>query len=158
MKIKSVKITGFRAFEKEEDSTFDFTKDGEIMNFASIYAPNGFGKTAFYDAIEFGITNRIQRFDRMVDFKNLKRDNESPILLNHESKAGNINIATNSIDYPRAVKRTYASNAPLENKYFQSQFLSQDLIDAFLKEEKAEDRYTKFLEIDNTLKNYDTAY
>ena len=25
MKIKSVKITGFRAFEKEENSTFDFT-------------------------------------------------------------------------------------------------------------------------------------
>jgi exonuclease SbcC len=47
MKIKSVKITGFRAFEKEENSTFDFTSNGEIMDFASIYAPNGFGKTSF---------------------------------------------------------------------------------------------------------------
>ena len=158
MKIKSVKITGFRAFEKEGNSTFDFTKDGEIMNFASIYAPNGFGKTSFYDAVEFGITNRIQRFDRMVDFKNLKKDNESSIVLNHKSKSGNINIVTNSIAYPRTVKKTYAYNATLENKYFQSQFLSQDLIDAFLKEERAEDRYTKFLEIDNTLKNYDAAY
>jgi len=158
MKIKSVKITGFRAFEKEEYATFDFTKDGEIMNFASIYAPNGFGKTSFYDAVEFGITNRIQRFDRMVDFKNLKKDNESSIILNHQSKAGNINIVTNSIEYPRAVKKIYASTVTLENKYFQSQFLSQDLIDAFLKEDKAEDRYTKFLEIDNTLKNYDAAY
>jgi exonuclease SbcC len=158
MKIKCVKITGFRAFEKEEYATFDFTKDGEIMNFASIYAPNGFGKTSFYDAVEFGITNRIQRFDRMVDFKNLKKDNESSIILNHQSKAGNINIVTTSIDYTRAVKKVYASTATLENKYFQSQFLSQDLIDAFLKEEKAEDRYTKFLEIDNTLKNYDVAY
>ena len=49
MKIKSVKITGFRAFEKEENSTFDFTSNGEIMDFASIYAPNGFGK---YDKIK----------------------------------------------------------------------------------------------------------
>lgn len=158
MKIKSVKIKGFRAFENEENSTFDFTKDGEIMNFASIYAPNGFGKTAFYDAVEFGITNRIQRFDRMVDFKNLKKDNELSIILNHKSKSGNINIATNSIDYPRAVKKIYAFNALLENKYFQNQFLSQDLIDAFLKEEKAEDRYTKFLEIDDSLKKYDAVY
>lgn len=59
MKIKSVKITGFRAFEKEEDATFDFTKGGEIMNFASIYAPNGFGKTSFYDAVEWGVTHKI---------------------------------------------------------------------------------------------------
>jgi len=158
MKIKRVKITGFRAFEKEEDSTFDFTKNGEIMNFASIYAPNGYGKTAFYDAIEFCITNRIQRFDRMVDFKNLKRDNQASIILNHNSRSGKINVDTNSISYPRLVKKAYASSAMLENKHFQSQFLSQDLIDAFLKEEKAEDRYTKFLEIDYTLKQYDAAY
>lgn len=158
MKIKSVKITGFRAFEKEEDATFDFTKGGEIMNFASIYAPNGFGKTSFYDAVEFGITNKIQRFDRMVDFNNIRKENEPPIILNNKSSSGKINIETSSNEFPRTVRKIYSSSSRLENQYFQSQFLSQDLIDAFLKEEKAEDRYAKFLEIDNNLKKYDSAY
>lgn len=158
MKIKSVKITGFRAFEQEEDSTFDFMKGGEIMNFASIYAPNGFGKTSFYDAVEFGITNKIQRFDRMVDFNNIRKENEPPIILNNKSRSGKINIETSSNKFPRTVRKIYSSSSRLENQYFQSQFLSQDLIDAFLKEEKAEDRYAKFLEIDNDLKKYDSAY
>src|SRR5690606_26433981 len=135
MKIKSVKITGFRAFEKEEDATFDFTKDGEIMNFASIYAPNGFGKTSFYDAVEFGITNKIQRFDRMADFDNIRKENKSSIILNNKSKSGEINISTNFNEFPRTVTKIYSPSSKLENKYFQSQFLSQDLIDAFLKEE-----------------------
>lgn len=158
MKIKSVKITGFRAFEQEEDSTFDFTKGGEIMNFASIYAPNGFGKTSFYDAVEFGITNKIQRFDRMVDFNKIRKENEPPIILNNKSRSGKINIETSSNKFPRTVRKIYSSSSRLENQYFQSQFLSQDLIDAFLKEEKAEDRYAKFLEIDINLKKYDSAY
>ncbi len=158
MKIKSVKITGFRAFEKEEDSTFNFTKGGEIMNFASIYAPNGFGKTSFYDAVEFGITNKIQRFDRMVDFNNIRKENGPPIILNNKSSSGKIDIETSSNKFPRTVRKIYSSSSRLENQYFQSQFLSQDLIDAFLKEEKAEDRYAKFLEIDNSLKKYDSAY
>jgi len=158
MKIKNVKISGFRAFEKEENSIFDFTKGGETMNFVSIYSPNGFGKTAFYDAVEFGMTNKIQRFDRMVDFNNIRKENEPPIILNNKSKSGIINIETSSYNFSRVVRKVYSPSAKLENKYFQNQFLSQDLIDAFLKEEKAEDRYTKFLEIDNILQKYDAAY
>lgn len=88
MKIKSVKITGFRAFEKEENSTFDFTSNGEIMDFASIYAPNGFGKTSFYDAVEWGVTHQIQRFDRMDDFEKMRKENSLPLLLNNSSSSG----------------------------------------------------------------------
>ena len=160
MKIKSVKITGFRAFEKEENSTFDFTKGGEIMNFASIYAPNGFGKTSFYDAVEWGITHKIQRFDRMVDFEKIRKDNDSPLLLNKSSVSGKVIVETSSQKFENVIntKKVYKYNEKPANEYFQNQILTQDLIDAFLKEEKAEDRYTKFLEIDNNLKKYDAAY
>ncbi len=158
MKIKSVKISGFRAFEKEQDATFDFTSEGEIMNFASIYAPNGFGKTSFYDAVEFGITNKIQRFDKMVDFDNIRKENEPALILNNRSSSGKIHIVTTSNEYPRTVRKVYSSTSKLENKYFQNQFLSQDLIDSFLKEERAEDRYIKFLDIDENLKKYDGIY
>lgn len=160
MKIKSVKITGFRAFEKEENSTFEFTKDGEIMNFASIYAPNGFGKTSFYDAVEWGITHKIQRFDRMVDFEKIRKDNDAPLLLNKSSSSGKVIVETSSQNFENVInkKKVYKYNEKPANEYFQNQVLTQDLIDAFLKEEKAEDRYTKFLEIDISLKKYDAAY
>lgn len=161
MKIKSVKIAGFRAFEKVEDATFDFTKGDEIMNFASIYAPNGFGKTSFYDAVEWGITHKIQRFDRMVDFEKVRKENSAPLLLNKGSQSGQVIIETTNLNPFKNVinkRKKYDFKATAENEYFQKQFLSQDLIDAFLKEEKAEDRYSKFLDIDKNLKKYDSAY
>ncbi|WP_313139100.1 AAA family ATPase [Myroides sp.] len=160
MKIKSVKITGFRAFEKEEDATFDFTKGNEIMNFASIYAPNGFGKTSFYDAVEWGITHKIQRFDRMVDFERIRKENVAPLLLNKASKSGQVLVETNLKPFENVInkRKKYDYKAIAENEYFQKQFLSQDLIDAFLKEEKADKRYEAFLEIDENLKKYDSAY
>jgi len=160
MKIKSVKITGFRAFEKEEDSTFNFTKGGEIMNFASIYAPNGFGKTSFYDAVEWGITHKIQRFDRMVDFEKVRKDNNSQLLLNKNSESGKVIVETSSQNFENIInkKKVYKYNEKPANEYFQNQILTQDLIDAFLKEEKADKRYENFLEIDENLKKYDLAY
>ena len=160
MKIKNVKITGFRAFEKEESSTFYFTKGGEIMNFASIYAPNGFGKTSFYDAVEWGITHKIQRFDRMVDFEKIRKENDAPLLLNKASLSGKVIVETSSQKFENIIniKKVYKYNEKPANEYFQNQILTQDLIDAFLKEEKAGDRYSTFLEIDNNLKKYDSAY
>lgn len=160
MKIKSVKITGFRAFEKEEDSTFDFTKGAEIMNFASIYAPNGFGKTSFYDAVEWGITHKIQRFDRMVDFEKVRKDNDAPLLLNKSSLSGKVIVETSTNIFENVInkKKVYKYNEKPANEYFQNQILTQDLIDAFLKEEKADKRYENFLEIDDNLKKYDSAY
>ncbi|MAW95371.1 MULTISPECIES: hypothetical protein [unclassified Leeuwenhoekiella] len=160
MKIKNVKITGFRAFQKEEDSTFDFTNKGEIVNFASIYAPNGFGKTSFYDAVEWCLTHKIQRFDRMVDFDRVRKDNDAPLLLNKSSFSGKVVVETSSQKFENIInrKKVYKYNEKPINEYFQNQILTQDLIDAFLKEEKADKRYERFLEIDENLKNYDSAY
>lgn len=160
MKIKSVKITGFRAFEKEEDSTFDFTKDGKIMNFASIYAPNGFGKTSFYDAVEWGITHKIQRFDRMIDFEKVRKDNNGDLLLNNASSSGKVIIETNLETFQNVInnRRVYKKDEKPVNEYFKHQILTQDLIDSVLKEEKADKRYENFLEINDNLKKYDSAY
>lgn len=160
MKIKSVRITGFRAFEKQENATFDFTKDGVITNFASIYAPNGFGKTSFFDAVEWGVTKKIQRFDRMVDFDKVRKDNDAPLLLNKASSTGKVIVETSLKNFENVInkKKVYKYNEKPINEYFQNQILTQDLIDAFLKEEKADKRYEKFLEIDKKLYKYDSAY
>jgi len=62
MKFKKIEIQAFRAYNLAKEGTFDFTKGKEIADFVSIYAPNGFGKTSFYDAVEWGITHNIHRF------------------------------------------------------------------------------------------------
>ena len=160
MKIKSVKITGFRAFEKEENSTFDFTSNGEIMDFASIYAPNGFGKTSFYDAVEWGVTHQIQRFDRMDDFEKMRKENSLPLLLNNSSSSGKVIVETDSNTFENTInkRKVYSTKTKPENEYFRNQILSQDLIDTFIKEDRADKRYERFLEIDSDLKNYDSIY
>lgn len=160
MKIKSVKITGFRAFEKEENSTFNFTSNGEIMDFVSIYAPNGFGKTSFYDAVEWSVTHQIQRFDRMDDFEKMRKENSLPLLLNNSSNSGKVIVETDSNTFENTInkRKVYSTKTKPDNEYFRNQILSQDLIDTFIKEERAEKRYERFLEIDNDLKKYDSTY
>ena len=76
MKIKKVEIEAFRAYQSKLDSIFDFTNDkGEAANFVAIYAPNGFGKSSFYDAVEWAITNRIKRLE---DYQSEAKSTKSP--------------------------------------------------------------------------------
>ena len=64
MKFKRVEIQAFKSYLNKKDGTFDFTVNEEPADIVSIYAPNGFGKTSLYDAIDFCITNNISRFIR----------------------------------------------------------------------------------------------
>ena len=75
MKIKQVKIQAFRLFrEVTVDLSSTITHD-KASNFIAIYAPNGFGKTSFFDAMEFCVTKSIQRVS--LNFKeNFKVDQE----------------------------------------------------------------------------------
>ena len=54
MKFNSVEISGFRIYDDPKNATFNFvTEEGETADFVSLLAPNGFGKTSFYDAVEW---------------------------------------------------------------------------------------------------------
>lgn len=57
MKITSLTIQAFRGFNEKE--TFNFQNADMIV----IYGPNGHGKSSLYDAIEWGLTGGIRRFD-----------------------------------------------------------------------------------------------
>ncbi|MCS2499569.1 AAA family ATPase [Bacteroides fragilis] len=78
MKIKNVAIEAFRCFDYQ---SLDFEReDGRLANLIVLYAPNGFGKTSLFDAIEYGVTRSVNRFtkgvydkDNRVD-KNLERN------------------------------------------------------------------------------------
>lgn len=61
MKIKKVEIKAFRLFKKTRVN-FTAKKDSsKAANFVAIYAPNGFGKTSLFDAMEFCMTKSIHR-------------------------------------------------------------------------------------------------
>lgn len=167
MKIKKVIVEGFRAYQTKEDGTFDFlTSTGECANFVSLYAPNGFGKTSFYDAVEWALTNNIGRFVRdytRTENDNLSKSQNQPskkqyILRNRfikdtdpsrvtvvcdkgESKVKNVPKAkSGSRDY---LFKREESEKGLEA--LSDVFLSQEAIDAFIREEKPEARYARFM-------------
>jgi exonuclease SbcC len=171
MKFKKVEIQAFRAYDKAEDGTFDFIRkeDGKSADFISLYAPNGFGKTSFYDAVEYGITNNIDRFLRKGNGKdtfnsvkserNIRSNNKQYFLRNNYSaedlpsyiklyKVGEEIPIETKIKKPKTkagYDYKFDPNVTI-NKEFKTVILSQEWIDAFLKEDKPEDRYETFIE------------
>jgi len=172
MKFKKVKIQAFRAYNRVEDGTFDFNisqnSNEDIADFVSIYAPNGFGKTSFYDAVEYGFTESISRF-----LKNLKLNRDaakSERVIAANKKGQNIlrnRFATDDFSTEIKIYTTNSANpiektvpknkrkdgtdfdfdeSKVKNKFFQSVILSQEWVDAFLKVDDPNDRYNKFVE------------
>ncbi|EKN4739344.1 hypothetical protein FG473_002927 [Yersinia enterocolitica] len=167
MKIKSVDIVGFRAYSNQGDGYFKFTtENNQIANFVSIYAPNGFGKSSFYDGIEWAITNNISRYTR----DSLKTINQSTSLYLNNNESGQKILRNRYIsdDEPSFVSVQISDGKPFERhvkkarvggrdytydpsstdkntKHLVDIFLSQDAIDSFLKEERPELRYDKFM-------------
>ena len=175
MKFKQVEVSAFRIYNKPEDATFDFTTDdGDIANFVSLYAPNGFGKTSFYDAIEWGVTNNVQRFwqnkntQESINALRASTDKQVKLLRNNNSKAYTktyVKITTDSVELPSRVLKVHGSRKTdidkdenVENLSFRQVILSQEWISAFLKEVDGERRYQIFMqnpdlvEIDNYYK------
>ncbi|MGS4679509.1 hypothetical protein ACKURH_09860 [Enterobacter soli] len=167
MKIKKVIVEGFRAYQTKEDGTFDFsTPTGECANFVSLYAPNGFGKTSFYDAVEWALTNNIGRFVRdytRIENDNLSKSQNQPskkqyILRNRFIKDTDPSRVTVMCDkgeprvknVPKAKSgsRDYLFKREASEKGLEALsdvFLSQEAIDAFIREEKPEARYARFM-------------
>lgn len=162
MKFKKVEIQAFRAYDKVEDGTFDFrTGENEYADFVSIYAPNGFGKTSFYDAVEWGVTKNIHRLVQKrlsSDYaKSEKIENASIkhyVLRNRHSipslksfvrlETTNSKIVGQELEEPRKGQSDF--KFVKSKSYFQEVVLSQEWIDAFLKEDEPQARYQKFID------------
>lgn len=167
MKFKKVEIQGFRAYGDKKDATFDFTVDNEVVDFISIFAPNGFGKTSFYDAIEWAVTNKIKRIESSLnnyDLIKIEKDanregNKLSDALQIISKMGYnnpkkfVNIETTTKLFNRKIESSnrkgtadYDQTTKLENPNFRDVILSQEGINSFLVAEKPEDRYKNFVQ------------
>ncbi|MBK5552146.1 hypothetical protein JFU49_17970 [Pseudomonas sp. TH03] len=166
MKIKKVEIQAFRAYREKENGTFDFTiKDDEgvsvVANFVSIYAPNGFGKSSFYDAVEWAFTDRLDRYEDAI-YESAARETKTKeealkVLRNHDSPPGlatSVKVYTtneeifNELGTPRKTSIDLnLKKKKLEDgtEKYREIFLSQDAIDHFIRGVSPEIRYKEFM-------------
>lgn len=168
MKFKKVTIQAFRAYNEASDGTFNFEiGDANVADFVSIYAPNGFGKTSFYDAVEYGMTKNIHRFLQKHKFnqesakseRNINNNIEKQFILRNRYSdpllEGYVEILTTDSVVPVRTKLNVPKRGGYDykfdeketiNKHFKEVILSQEWIDAFLKEADAYARYKTFME------------
>ncbi|EKN3504056.1 hypothetical protein NUF40_001184 [Yersinia enterocolitica] len=166
MKIKKVEVQAFRAYLEKANGTFDFMVPGQDgvdvpANFISLYAPNGFGKSSFYDAVEWAMTNGSERFSDGVfeaAARGSKQDNEALRILrnieapndletsvlvsttvqNFERNPGTIRKDSFDVDF-KEKKLVEGADA------YRTIFLSQDAIDYFIRGINPEERYQTFV-------------
>lgn len=182
MKLKKIEIDAFRAFRTKEDGTFDFTwleDRSKVANLVAIYAPNGFGKTSFYDAAEWCMTNRISRLDRSEELAQAEMEHGSDkagerirqyILKNRDvdKKQGKVKITFEKGEYEENKTRIlknrgwndyfYAPRPEIKKRYFKDVILSQEGIDAFLRMDDPKERYKKFVEYFYDVKDADQLF
>jgi exonuclease SbcC len=65
IRIRQIEIENFRAYRKSR--IFDIASDITVL-----YGPNGFGKTSFFDAIDFAVTGGIRRLETLSESQFLK--------------------------------------------------------------------------------------
>lgn len=176
MKFNSVEISGFRIYNKPEDANFNFiTDDGETADFVSLFAPNGFGKTSFYDAVEWAVTNNIERFwvnsnHTKSSLSMLRQFNPEQIRLlknrNTENEVWVKIVNSENKEFQNRILKVpgqkhfdiYEDGQGRENIDFLNVILSQEWISRFLKEADGKIRYKKFMESNPGLSEIDVYY
>lgn len=164
-----MEIQAFKSYLKKEDGTFDFmlSQLNKPANFVSIYAPNGFGKTSFFDAVDYAITGTIGRYIRDPDL--VKKNKEDSQFHNKRGKIQllvrnkdaptsletNVSIHTTGLtnafrsEYPKGRRGTcdydFTKRRREGSAFIDAVLLSQEAIDSFLRETNAKGRYDKFV-------------
>jgi DNA repair exonuclease SbcCD ATPase subunit len=158
-KIEKIEFKNFRAYKNH---TFDIDPSKNIV---LIYGNNGFGKTSFFDGIEWGLTGKLERYSGAA-----KEKNEYPILKNNfttRTESGHINIllsdgsnikreikTSGNSDYNEGklniniesynnimLKDTFKDKVIFNDNFNFSHLLSQELLNSFIRGTKDTDRY-----------------
>lgn len=85
-KVKAINIEAFRAYEDEMKFDFRHGDSDYAADLVVIYAPNGYGKTSFFDAVEWAVTDQIGRFTSSTAIKEEVKNESGPILKNKNSE------------------------------------------------------------------------
>ena len=161
IKLKAIEIEAFRAYKEKQ--IFDFEcSTGRLANLVVLYAPNGFGKTSFFDALEWGITGKINRISRNSNVRSIAEEEQGNILKNTESsnrygtikiigEDGNIleahtkvvGVRNRKTDYCEGdlIKITSEFKKLQQTDFCSTNLLAHDKIDAFLRFSTPKERY-----------------
>ncbi len=162
-KIKNINFKNFRVYLDQEFEIYD---DSKVI---ILYGNNGLGKTSFFDGIEWGLTGQLQRYK-----ESSKEKNEYQILRNSFSKMSDDSYVEIKLDNDVIIKRIvdnkkkkdlsegkleddidlayqlisddYIGKIKYEETFGFSQFLSQELINNFVKD-KDTNRYSSIKSI-----------
>lgn len=179
MKIKEIQFANFRAYQNE---TFKIDTNKKIV---LLYARNGFGKTSFFDGIEWGLTGKIERYEKtqgrerkeysvlrntfattnINDGIKIVFDDNSKIKRfinddeNNDYDEGVLNIngqVDNKID-SLLVKKEFKKDIQFNKSFNYSILLSQELISDFIRHTKDGDRYRTIVDLFglSSFKEYD---
>ncbi|MFL0266818.1 AAA family ATPase [Candidatus Clostridium radicumherbarum] len=162
--IKNIEFKNFRVYKKQE---FEINPNARII---LIHGNNGLGKTSFFDGIEWGLTGNIQRYDKASKEKNeydvlrntladKEEDSYVKLTFDDDQVLKRSVIYVSNKDYntghlksdfkidEKLVSDDYRGKIKFEESFCFSQFLSQELIDRFIREMKDTDRYTSIRNI-----------
>ncbi|GBG56584.1 hypothetical protein SPFL3102_00396 [Sporomusaceae bacterium FL31] len=160
-KIKSIELESFRAYKEKQ--IFDFTtSSGKLANLVVLYAPNGFGKTSLYDAVEWSLTGKINRIQGNRVIKTTADNEKGYILKNKDTSCASgrvkisdewgesIELRTKQLDARRKTDYCAGDLIRSTSKYLEeisgtnisdTNILSHDKIDAFLLFSLPHERY-----------------
>ncbi len=166
-KINKIRISDFRIYNGEEE--FDFTKNDSTVNLVAIYAPNGYGKTSFFDAIEWAYSDKIIRLESNAILKDSLKESDFSlkdkiVLTNRKSyqegRLGKVEIHTEEKNLIKNVTKRKRNGKEIADDYragkINSSFkkselvnltstnlLSQDQIDSFLRHKTPEEKFNQ---------------
>lgn len=86
-KIKEIDIGNFRVYKDLQRFNFIYDNSGKIADLVAIYAPNGYGKTSFFDAIEWAVTDKIGRLEGGKPVEEERKSEKDYILKNKDAEA-----------------------------------------------------------------------
>lgn len=160
-KLKGIELDAFRIYQDKQLFNF-LTKTGEVANLIVIYAPNGYGKTSFIDAVEWALTGSINRISTNTILKSTADSEKGLILKNRKSDReygtvkliaenggllekntkilGRSNRKTDYADGDIVVKADIFDNINSFD-FSTKSILGQDKIDSFLRSLSPKDRY-----------------
>ena len=153
MKINKVNIHAFRLFG-DESVDFSAKRDSrKTANFVALDAPNGFGKTSFFDSMEFCMTGKIHRLDDKLseDASEDKTHSGKKSFIHNKNLPGEKVFVKMEFDDRPPIERTCNPNEEYqilqgvgENAFFTNAILSQDFFSEFISNKDAKSRFEIF--------------
>jgi len=159
-KIKQIIIDSFRGYR--DKATFDLTKiDSSIpADLVVIHAPNGFGKTSFFESVEWCLSGKLSRIEKNRILKDSEEKDRGYTLTNKDSENLGIVTIIDNDDKKLTRKvgesrnsskgfRDYGYHQIIDNELesltkldFTSHILTQDGMDSFLRFTSSEEKFS----------------